>query len=200
MDDSGSILEGFQGVQSAPRIGGAESRSTFAKIIFFRIGDRLFLDFGSPEASQERSWAPSGRSLGTLGRSWGAPEAPQGRPWASLTPFLGCFLSFGVTFELLKVPRTQQGPIRQLFWLGLAWFSLVFQGISACESDCTHAVAKVCVNRSALFPAHLPTGLVAVWASPTGYIVCMAQGTHPFKLLLLLLLLLLLFSSGRRRN
>ena len=91
LDDSGSILRGFQGVQSAPRIGRAESRSTFAKIDFFRLGDRLFLDFASPEASQERSWAPSGRSLATLGRSWGAPGAPQGRPWASLASLLGAF-------------------------------------------------------------------------------------------------------------
>ena len=106
-------------MQSAPRIGRAESRSIFAKIDFFRLGDRLFLDFASPEASQERSGAPSGLSLGTLGRSWGAPGAPQGRPWASLASLLGCFLSFGVTFEPLKAPRTGQGRIRELFWLDL---------------------------------------------------------------------------------
>ena len=34
---SGSILELFGGVQSAPRIGRAESRSTSAKIDFFRL-------------------------------------------------------------------------------------------------------------------------------------------------------------------
>ena len=75
MEHSGLILERFEGVQSAPRIGRAESRSTFAKIDVFRLGDRLFLDFASPEASQERSWAPSGRSLGTLGCSWDASGA-----------------------------------------------------------------------------------------------------------------------------
>ena len=84
LEHFGSILELFGGVQSAPRIGRGESRRTFAKIDFFCLGDRLFLDFASPEASQERSWAPSGRSLGTLGRSWDAPEAPKGRPWVSL--------------------------------------------------------------------------------------------------------------------
>ena len=48
LDHSGSILERFQGVQSAPRIGRAESRSTFAKIDLFRFGDRLLLDFAYP--------------------------------------------------------------------------------------------------------------------------------------------------------
>ena len=91
LDHSGSILERFQGVQSAQNIGRAESRSTFAKIDFFRFGDRFLLDLVSPDASQDRFWAPSRRSLGTLGRSWGAPGAPQGRPWASLGGLLGCF-------------------------------------------------------------------------------------------------------------
>ena len=179
LEHSGLILERVEGVQSAPRIGRGESRSTFAKIDFFRLGDHLFLDFAFPQASQERSGAPSGLSLGTLGRSWGAPGAPQGRPWASLASLLGRFWSFGVTSEPLKAPRTGQGPIRELFWLDLVWFSIVFQTISAC----TLSVAKVCVIRSALFPAQLPTGLVAVWASPTGYIVRMAQGTNSLKLL-----------------
>ena len=79
LDHSGLILERFQGVQSAPRIGRAESRSTFAKIDFFLFGGRLLLDLASPEASQGRSWAPFGRSLGPLGRSWGFPGDPQGR-------------------------------------------------------------------------------------------------------------------------
>ena len=51
LEHSGSILELFGGVQSAPRIGRRESRSTFAKIDFFCLGDRLFLDFAFPEAS-----------------------------------------------------------------------------------------------------------------------------------------------------
>ena len=59
------------------------------------------------------------------------------------------------------------------------------------ESACKLAFAMVCIIRSALLPAQFPTGLVAVWASPTGYIVRMAQGTNSLKLLLLLLLLLL---------
>ena len=79
LDRSGSTLERFQRVRSVPRIGRAESRSTFAKIDFFRFGDRLLLDLASPEVSQGRSWAPSGRSLGSLGRSWGPPGDPQGR-------------------------------------------------------------------------------------------------------------------------
>ena len=103
-EHSGSILERFQGVQSAPRIGRAESRSIFAKIDFFRLGDRLFLDFASPEASQERSWAPSGRSLGTLGRSWDASGAPKARPWVSLGSLWGRF------WELLGDLRAPQLP------------------------------------------------------------------------------------------
>ena len=78
LDRSGSILERFQRVRSAPRIGRAESRSTFAKINFFRFGDPLFLDFAFPEVPQTRSWALSGRSLGALGRSWGALGDPKG--------------------------------------------------------------------------------------------------------------------------
>ena len=39
LEHSESILELFGGVQSAPHIGRGESRSTFAKIDFFRIGD-----------------------------------------------------------------------------------------------------------------------------------------------------------------
>ena len=109
-EHSGSIFERFEGVQSAPRIGRAESRNTFAKIDLFRFGNRLLLDFDAPEASQGRSWASSGRSLGTLGLSWGVLGAPQERPWASLASLLGCFLSCGVTFEPLKARRTGQGP------------------------------------------------------------------------------------------
>ena len=51
LEPSVSILELFGGVQSAPRIGRGESRSTSAKIDFFHFGDRLFLDFAPPEAS-----------------------------------------------------------------------------------------------------------------------------------------------------
>ena len=91
LDRSGSILKRFQEVRSAPRIGRAESRSTFAKIDFFRFGDRLLLDFASPEVPQSRSWAPSGRSSGTLGRAWGALVGPQGCSWAFLGSLLGCF-------------------------------------------------------------------------------------------------------------
>ena len=104
LEHSGSILWLSGGVPSAPRIGRGESRSTFAKIDFFRLGDRLFLDFASPEASQERSWAPSGRSLGTLGRSWDAPGAPKGRPWVSLGSLWECF------WELLGNLRAPEGP------------------------------------------------------------------------------------------
>ena len=81
LDHSGSILERFQGVRSAPRIGRAESRSTFAKIDFFRFGDRFLLDLVSPDVSQGRFWAPSRRSLGTLaalGVPWGSSRAPLG--------------------------------------------------------------------------------------------------------------------------
>ena len=51
LDHSGPILERSQGVLSAPRIGRAESRSTFAKIDLFHFGGRLLLDLASPEAS-----------------------------------------------------------------------------------------------------------------------------------------------------
>ena len=126
-----------------------------------------------------------------------------------------------MTFEPLKVPRTQQEPIRQRFWLGLVWFSMAFQRIkgalgspwgpfggafgsfwvifeplkdprphqepkweafrgemtsifidfqnmSVRESACKLAFEMVCIIHSALLPAQFPTGLVAVWASPTG--------------------------------
>ena len=104
LDRSGSIFERFQGVRSAPRIGRAESRSTFAKIDLFHFGGRLLLDLASPEAFQRRSWALSRRSLGTLGRSWGAPGASQGRPWAVLGCLLGCF------WELLGDLQAPEGP------------------------------------------------------------------------------------------
>ena len=96
LDHSGPILGRSQGVLSAPRIGRAESRSTFAEIDFFRFGDRLLLDFASPEVPQSRSWAPSGRSLGTLawsrlGCPWGSPRVllgllgvPLGVLWGAL--------------------------------------------------------------------------------------------------------------------
>ena len=91
-------------VQSVPRIGRGESRSTFAKIEFFRLGDRLVLDFASPEASQERPWAPSARSLRTLGRSWDALGAPKWRPWVSLGSLWVCF------WQLLGDLRAPEGP------------------------------------------------------------------------------------------
>ena len=104
LNHSGSILERFQGVGSAPRIGRAESRSTFAKIDVFHFGGRLLLDLTFPEASQDRSWARSRRSLGSLGRSWGGPGASQGRPWAVLGSLLGCF------WELLGGLQAPEGP------------------------------------------------------------------------------------------
>ena len=106
LEHSGLILERFEGVQSAPRIGRGESRSTFAKIAFFRLGDPLSRDFGSPETSQKRSWAPSGRSLGSLGRSWASPGAPKGRPWVPLGSLLGCFLELS---RDLRGPEGRQG-------------------------------------------------------------------------------------------
>ena len=62
LEHSGLILERFEGVQSAPHIGRAESRSTFAKIDFFRLGDRLFLDFPLPRPPR----SALGLSLGSL--------------------------------------------------------------------------------------------------------------------------------------
>ena len=104
LDHSGSILGRFEAIQSAPRIGRGESRSTFAEIHFFRLGERLFLDFASPEASHECSWAPSRRSLGTLGRSWDVPGGPQERPGDFLGSLLGVF---GALLGDLQAP---EGP------------------------------------------------------------------------------------------
>ena len=126
LDHSGSILERFQGVQSAPRIGRAESRSTFAKIDFFRFGDPLLLDFPFPEASQGRFWAPFRRSLEPLAAlevPLGLPKGALGPPWG---PFGGAFGSFWVTFEPQKAPRTHHGPIWELFWLDPASIFIYF--------------------------------------------------------------------------
>ena len=117
-------------------------------------------------------WGP----LAALGVPLGLPKVALGPSWG---PFWGAFGSFWVTFRPLKAPMTHQGPIWELYWLELASFFMIFQAISACNSACTLAFAKVCVTRSALFPAHLPTGLVAVWASPIGYIVNLAERKLP---------------------
>ena len=106
LNHSGSILERFQKVQSVPRIGRAESRSTFAKIDFFRFGDRLFLDVASPEVPQSSSWALSGRSLGPLVALGG----PRGIPKGALGPSWGALGRSCVTFEPLKAAKTLQGP------------------------------------------------------------------------------------------
>ena len=102
LDHSGSILERFQGVQSAPRIGRAESRSTFAKIDFFRFGGPLLLDFTFPETSQGRFWAPSRRSLeplAALGVPLGLPKGALGHSWGS---FGALFAQSGAS-EVLEV-------------------------------------------------------------------------------------------------
>ena len=130
-------------------------------------------------------WSPQtplrvafGLPLGALWGSLAAPGVPLGLPKVALGPswgpFWGAFGSFWVTFRPLKAPMTHQGPIWELYWLELASFFMIFQLMSACNSACTLAFAKVCVTRSALFPEQLPTGLVAVWASPIGYIVNLA--------------------------
>ena len=68
----------------------------------------FFLDFAFPKASQERSWAPSRRSLGTPGRSWDIPGGPQGRPGAFLGSHLG---DFGTLLgDLLPPEGPQDGP------------------------------------------------------------------------------------------
>ena len=81
LDHSGSILERFQGVQSAPRIGRAESRSTFAKIDFsasvtdfcliWSPQTPLRVAFGLPLGAL---WGP----LAALGVPWGSSRAPLG--------------------------------------------------------------------------------------------------------------------------
>ena len=83
LDHSGSILERFEGVQSAPRIGRGESRSTFAKIDFFRLGDPLSRDFGSPETPRSASGLPLGAlwgALDPLGPCLGLPKGAQREP------------------------------------------------------------------------------------------------------------------------
>ena len=69
---------GFGAVQSAPRIGRSESRSTFDEFDFFRLGNVFWLDFGSPERALESSTALSGHCLGLLSRSRGIPVALKG--------------------------------------------------------------------------------------------------------------------------
>ena len=143
LDHSGSILETFQGVQSARRIGRAESRSTFTKIDLFRFGDRLLVDFAPPEGSQGRSWAPSERSLDplvALGVPLGVPKGALGPIWG---PFWGALGRSWVTFQPLKAAKTPQGPNWTLFWLDLSWISMIFPNNSTCESACKLACAKV---------------------------------------------------------
>ena len=137
LDHSGPILGRFQGVRSTPRIGRAESRSTFAKIDLFRFGGQLLLDLASPEASQGRSWAPSGRSLGPLARSWGVPGGPQGRPSAFLGSLLLCF---GAPLGDLRAPQGRQdapgtdlGAILARSGMGFMIFPEHFTSESACK-------------------------------------------------------------------
>ena len=63
-----------------------------------------FLDFASPEASHECSWARSRCSLETLGRSWDVPGGPQRRPGAFLGSLLDGFAA------LLSDLRAPEGP------------------------------------------------------------------------------------------
>ena len=51
----------------------ARARSTFDEIDFFRLGDRLGVDFVVPGASWGALWPSLGALLGHLDRSWDAP-------------------------------------------------------------------------------------------------------------------------------
>ena len=72
-------------------------------------------------------------------------------------------------FEPLKDPRAHQGPKWEPFWRDLTSIFIDFHKNAMRESACKIAFAMVCIIRSALLPAQFPTGLVAVWAQPSGY-------------------------------
>ena len=79
----------FRGVRSVWRIGRAESRSTFVEFGFFRLCERLGLDFAPPRPPFGGSLALLGRSSGAPGRSLGAPVGPEGAFWGSSGAALG---------------------------------------------------------------------------------------------------------------
>ena len=55
----------------------APARSTFDEIDFFRLGDRLGVDFVVPGAFWGALWPSLSALLGHLGRSLGAPGGPE---------------------------------------------------------------------------------------------------------------------------
>ena len=67
----------FLGVRSVWRIGRGGSRSTFVEIRFFRLRERLGLDFAPPRPASGGSLTRVGRSLGAPGRSMSAPVGPK---------------------------------------------------------------------------------------------------------------------------
>ena len=143
LEHSGLILEQFQGIQSAPRIGRAELRSTFAKIDLFRFGGRLLLDLAFPEASQGRSWAPYGRSLGLL-VALGVPLGiPKGALLSSGGTFWSALKRSWVTLQPLKAAKMPQGSIWELFWLDLVRIFMPFPNNFTSESACKLTFAKV---------------------------------------------------------
>ena len=93
----------------------ARARSTFDEIDFFRLGDRLGLDFVTPDALLGSSLAFSERSLGSLGRSCGAPGGPEralggswGDFWGSRGRLLGRSLALLGSLGPPMAPRTHQ--------------------------------------------------------------------------------------------
>ena len=91
--DVGWILGRFgvdlEGVRSVWRIGRGGSRSTFVEIHFFRLRERLGLDFAPPRPAFGGSLALLGCSSGAPGRSLGAPVGPEGAFWGSSGAALG---------------------------------------------------------------------------------------------------------------
>ena len=85
----GTIFHRFRRVPSVWRIGSGGSRSTFGEIYFFRVRERLGLDFAPPGPSFGESLTFLGRFLGSLDRSWGAPVGPKEAFWASSGAALG---------------------------------------------------------------------------------------------------------------
>ena len=123
-DDSGALRGPSGAERCAWNIGRAESRSTFHKSGFFRFGVRFGVDFASPKVPLARALAPSGRSLGGLGRSWDTVVDPQGRPWVCLRVLLERFLALlGDT----RAPSGSWDALRSDFGTSLERFGVDFR-------------------------------------------------------------------------
>ena len=147
---------------------GASRGALLLKSTFFTSVTDFFSILPLPRPPRSALGLPLGALWGllvALGTPLGLPKGALESPWGPFEGFLG---SFWLLFEALKDPRAHQGPKWEPFWRDLTLIFIDFQNISRRESACKLAFAMVCIIRSALLPAQFPTGLVAVWASPTG--------------------------------